>query len=117
MASNASDPLAALIPASHLQGEPDRPFLIVGTTADQRRFRPSDWAERLAGVMASFQPPGFQGDQRLQVSPFAVPTRYDGISSVRVDPAIGRIEPMALIFLLSFARDNDLMLALTSGDS
>ena len=117
MASDAFDPHAALIPASQVQGVPDEPFLIVGITTDQRTFRPSDWADRLAGVMSSFQPAGQLGDHRLQVSPYAVPARHAGISSVRVDPAIGRIEPMALSFLLSFARDNDLMLVLTSGDS
>lgn len=116
MASNASDPLAALTPAVDVHAAPSTPFLIVGITARQTHFRPSDWADRLAGVMASFQPPRFRGDHRLQVSPYAVPTRYAGISSVRVDPALGQIEPMALTFLLSFARDNELMLALTSED-
>jgi hypothetical protein len=33
-----------------------------------------------------------------------------------VDPAIAAVEPMALGFLLNFARDNDLMLVLSSGD-
>ncbi|MBF1259465.1 MAG: DUF3579 domain-containing protein, partial [Lautropia mirabilis] len=27
-------------------------FVIIGETHEGRRFRPSDWAERLAGVMA-----------------------------------------------------------------
>lgn len=114
MASAASDPHAVLRPAAQFEGAPDTPFLIVGITSDHRTFRPSDWADRLAGVMSSFQPIGLQGDQRLQVSPYAVPARHAGISSVRVDPAIGQIEPMALSFLLNFARDNDLMLVLTS---
>ncbi|MFZ9407282.1 MAG: DUF3579 domain-containing protein [Burkholderiaceae bacterium] len=117
MASDAFDPHAELIPASRLSEPPRAPFLIVGLTQDQRTFRPSDWADRLAGVMSSFQPAGLQGDHRLQVSPYAVPARHAGISSVRVDPAIARIEPMALTFLLNFARDNSLMLVLTSGDS
>jgi len=29
-------------------------FLIRGVTLDGRPFRPSDWAERLCGVMAAF---------------------------------------------------------------
>jgi hypothetical protein len=33
---------------------------------------------------------------------------------VRVDPAITTVEPLALAFLLNFARDNDLQLALSS---
>ena len=31
---------------------------IQGITSDGRTFRPSDWAERLAGVMSSFRPGG-----------------------------------------------------------
>ncbi|MGA1349433.1 MAG: DUF3579 domain-containing protein, partial [Burkholderiaceae bacterium] len=30
-------------------------FHILGLTRDQRVFRPSDWAERLAGIMAQFR--------------------------------------------------------------
>ena len=29
-------------------------FVIVGTTLDGKPFRPSDWAERLCGVMSAF---------------------------------------------------------------
>ena len=29
-------------------------FVIVGLTKDGKRFRPSDWAERLCGVMSQF---------------------------------------------------------------
>ncbi|NRF50666.1 DUF3579 domain-containing protein, partial [Pseudomonas stutzeri] len=36
-------------------------FVIHGVTESGARFRPSDWAERLAGVMAQFRPPGFSG--------------------------------------------------------
>ena len=31
---------------------------IQGVTHDGKTFRPSDWAERLAGVMSSFRPGG-----------------------------------------------------------
>jgi hypothetical protein len=31
---------------------------ILGVTQNGRTFRPSDWAERLAGVMSSFRPGG-----------------------------------------------------------
>ena len=33
-------------------------IFIQGITSDGRTFRPSDWAERLAGVMCSFRPGG-----------------------------------------------------------
>jgi hypothetical protein len=99
-----------------LRGLPSSPFLIVGVTADQKAFRPSDWADRLAGVMAAFQAPGTMPGARFQYSPYVVPARHGAWSSVRVDPAIAELEPMALDFLLNFARDNDLSLALGPGE-
>src|SRR3954466_8929451 len=35
-----------------------REFFIQGVTLDGHTFRPSDWAERLAGAMSSFRPDG-----------------------------------------------------------
>ena len=78
-------------------------FLIRGVTLDGRRFRPSDWAERLCGVMAAFG-----GDHRMQYSPFVHPVSADGVRCVVVDRRLESIEPMAYRFLLSFAKDNEL---------
>ena len=50
---------------------PDSPvveFVIQGLTLDGKPFRPSDWAERLCGVMAAFG-----GDHRMQYSPYVHP--------------------------------------------
>ena len=111
----ASDSPSQTVAASSIERAPDAPFLIVGVTSAGRAFRPSDWADRLAGVMASFQPPGSGPRSHLQYSPYAVPGVFGAHKCVRVDPAIAEVEPMALTFLLNFARDNDLTLALTSG--
>ncbi len=100
------------VSATAVEHPPTAPFLIVGVTSAGRSFRPSDWADRLAGVMASFQPPGSGPRSHLQYSPYAVPGVHGGHKCVRVDPAIGEVEPMALAFLLNFARDNDLQLLL-----
>jgi hypothetical protein len=78
-------------------------FVIQGTTLDGRPFRPSDWAERLCGVMAAFG-----GDARLQYSPFVHPVTANGVRCVVVDVRLEEIEPMAYRFLLSFAKDNEL---------
>ena len=110
----ASDTPSPTVPAVSVDQAPDVPFLIVGVTSGGRGFRPSDWADRLAGVMASFQPPGSGPRSHLQYSPYAVPGVYGPHKCVRVDPAIAEVEPMALSFLLNFARDNDLMLAISS---
>lgn len=84
---------------------------ICGKTRGGRIFRPSDWAERLAGVLAEFRPGG--ADRRvpgslLGYSPYAIPLILEGVKGVLVDPAIGQIEPLAWEFVRNFARDNAL---------
>jgi hypothetical protein len=78
-------------------------FVILGTTQDGKAFRPSDWAERLCGVMAAFG-----GDHRMQYSPFVHPITASGVRCVVVDVRLEEIEPMAYRFLLAFAKDNEL---------
>ena len=112
MSSDTPSPTGA---ATSVDQPPATPFLIVGMTSSGRGFRPSDWADRLAGVMAGFQPPGSGPRSHLHYSPFVVPALFGQHKCVRVDPAIAEVEPMALAFLLNFARDNDLQLVISSG--
>jgi hypothetical protein len=77
-------------------------FVIQGITHDGKLFRPSDWAERLAGVMSSF------GGGRLGYSPYCFPIGSNNIKCVVVSLQLKEIEPMAYTFLLNFARDNEL---------
>ena len=86
-------------------------FVILGQTSEGRTFRPSDWAERLAGVMAVFRPGKAGIQQHLTYSPYVVPSSHDGVRCVIVDPQLRELEPMAYSFVLSFARDNDLLTA------
>ena len=78
-------------------------FVILGVTRDGRTFRPSDWAERLCGVMSQFG-----ADGRMRYSPYVQPITEGGIRCVVVDAQLRDIEPLAYNFLLSFARDNEL---------
>jgi hypothetical protein len=78
-------------------------FVIQGVTLEGKPFRPSDWAERLCGVMSAFG-----GDHRMQYSPFVHPVSANGVRCVVVDTRLESIEPMAYRFLLSFAKDNEL---------
>jgi hypothetical protein len=78
-------------------------FVILGVTLGGQPFRPSDWAERLCGVMSAFG-----GDHRMQYSPFVHPVTSSGVRCVVVDVRLEEIEPMAYRFLLSFAKDNEL---------
>jgi len=86
---------------------PVRQFLIYGVTEHGKRFRPSDWAERLAGVMAQFRPPG-AARNHLTYSPYVTPTLIEGVRSVVVDQRLRDLEPLAYKFVVDFARDNQL---------
>ena len=88
---------------------PPRQFFIQGLTRDGRTFRPSDWAERLAGAMSSFRPGLRSGrDAHIGYSPYCVPTVQSGVKCVIVSEALRDIEPMAWDFVMHFARDNEL---------
>ncbi len=88
---------------------PTRQFTIQGITLDGRTFRPSDWAERLAGAMSSFRPDGGGGIAAyIGYSPYCVPQLIDGVRCVLVNEALKGIEPMAWDFVMNFARDNQL---------
>ena len=90
---------------------PPRKLYIQGVTRAGKAFRPSDWAERLAGAMSSFRPEGSAGGigSFIGYSPFCVPRVIDGVKCVIVDEALRGIEPMAWDFVMHFARDNDLV--------
>ncbi len=87
-------------------------LVLVGLTQDGRRFRPSDWAERLSSVMAQYRPgkaaKGTARQAHLGYSPLVVPTERAGNKCVIVDPRLRDVEPLAWSFCLNFARDNGL---------
>lgn len=91
-----------------------REVFIQGLTLEGRTFRPSDWAERLAGAMSSFRPggvvPGGPG-AFIGYSPYCVPRVINGVKCVIVNEALRDIEPMAWDFVMNFARDNHLQVA------
>ncbi len=90
-----------------------RQLFIQGITLQGRSFRPSDWAERLAGAMSSFRPAGGLGGKAAYIgySPYCVPQVVDGVKCVLVSEALRDIEPMAWDFVMNFARDNELQVA------
>ena len=86
-----------------LAGDAIVEFVIQGVTLDGKPFRPSDWAQRLCGVMSAFG-----GDHRMQYSPYVHPVTAAGLRCVVVDVRLEEIEPMAYRFLLGFAVENEL---------
>lgn len=79
-------------------------IVIQGVTKKGRAFRPSDWAERLCGIMCTFG-----GDQQMRYSPYVRPVMLDGVRCVIVEPSLIEVEPRAYRFLLDFASDNELV--------
>ena len=89
-----------------------------GTTASAVAFMPaatprlfSDWAERLAGALSSCQPAGAGIGAHIGYSPYCVPRVVRGVKCVIVNEALRELEPMALDFVMHFARDNNLMIS------
>ena len=85
-----------------------RSFVILGLTEAGRPFRPSDWAERLCGVMAGFRPPGGSVAAHLTYSPYVMPGWRDGVKCVSVDARLYQLDPLAYRFVAGFAADNGL---------
>lgn len=88
-----------------------REFFIHGVTVHGKRFRPSDWAERLCGVLACYRLGGIRAgrDALIGYSPYVRPVTVAGMNCVVVDERLGEVEKMALSFVLNFARDNELV--------
>jgi hypothetical protein len=82
----------------------DKPFIIRGITVHGGRFRPSDWADRLAGAFAVIDP-----NYRTTYSPYVQPTTLDGVKCVLVDKRLKTADPLAYGFLQDFARSNELL--------
>jgi hypothetical protein len=102
------------VPHQHLHtmvSSSAKEVFIQGITRDGRIFRPSDWAERLAGVMSSFRPGGAQPGSHLGYSPWCIPTLINGVKSVVVNSELRDLDVMAWDFVINFARDNDLQVS------
>ena len=80
-------------------------IVIQGVTAAGEKFRPSDWAERLCGMMSVFGE-----DRQLSYSPYLKPVIITGTTCVVVDQRLEGLDTAAYKFLMSFARDNELLM-------
>lgn len=78
-------------------------FVIFGTTRQGGTFRPSDWADRLAGAFSALDP-----DHRISYSPYVQPRTLNGVRCVMVDKRLKTEDPNAYRFLQNFAKSNDL---------
>jgi hypothetical protein len=78
-------------------------IVIIGTTTDGRKFRPSDWAQRLACAVGSMGP-----GRRVLYHPKVNVAEIDGVSCVIVDPLLEKEDPPLYHFLINFGTHNNL---------
>lgn len=88
-----------------------RYVIIQGQTQDGHKFRPSDWAERLCGLLATM-------DRRHRVvySPLLQPFTRDGIKSVAVDLNLENLAQDVFTQIMRFADSNQLQLSYPDQD-
>ncbi len=99
------------MPSNTMAPTSSQQVFIQGVTKDGKTFRPSDWAERLCGVMSPFRPGGAVPGSHLSYSEWCLPTNLGDIKCVVVHRDLRDAEPMAWDFVMNFARDNELQVA------
>ncbi len=77
-------------------------IIIEGVTDEGQKFRPSDWAERMSGLLSTFR------NQRIVYSSLLQPMVKDGNQCVLVDPQLKDTNPELYQSILEFARENHL---------
>ncbi|MDH5327748.1 MAG: DUF3579 domain-containing protein [Gammaproteobacteria bacterium] len=78
-------------------------IVIEGITQNGRKFRPSDWAERMSGALSTFG-----RDQRIRYSPLLRPMTINGVKCVSVDPLLKETYPEMYTYIMSWVDNNHL---------
>lgn len=84
---------------------------IYGVTTDGRIFRPSDWADRLAGAIAGVvaQSERLYSRPSSAFLPCCAPGLSDGARCILANQRLRELDIRAWEFLLTFARENELI--------
>jgi len=80
-------------------------IIIKGITTEGRKFRPSDWAQRLTTAVATSGP-----GRRIRFHPKVKMATIEGVNAVVIDASLAEEEPLLYEFLLGFARNNELQI-------
>lgn len=78
-------------------------IIIRGVTSNGKIFRPGDWAERLCGILSSFDK-----DRQLSCYEWVKPVSIQNVRCIVVSKNLAKINPAMFRFLMDFAVDNDL---------
>ncbi len=81
-------------------------IFIKGITETGRKFRPSDWAERLYGAVATYANESEQNKKLIAESVCLI--EREGIKGIIVNSDLKKLEPQLYRFLDSFAQANSL---------
>jgi len=89
--------------AARMTDRKNKRIVIEGITPQGKAFRPSDWAERMSGTMASFK------NSRIHYSPLLQPSiNHEGYKCVLLDPKLKESSPEVYQAILDFAKANQL---------
>lgn len=78
-------------------------LIIQGISVDNKRFRPSDWVERISASMAVFG-----SDNKLRYSNYVQPCVIDDLKCLLVAEDLSEMDPAAYDFIMGFAQTNNL---------
>ncbi len=78
-------------------------LIIQGETQDGRKFRPSDWAERMSGMLSTFG-----DDHRIHYSPLLRPVSVNGNKSIILYKSLEQDNPAIFKQIMDFAIRNNL---------
>lgn len=78
-------------------------IIIEGVTHSGKKFRPSDWAERMSGSLSTFG-----RDHRIHYSPLLQPLTINGVKCIAIDPHMKEKCPEMFAYIMGWANNNDL---------
>ncbi|MBI1422351.1 MAG: DUF3579 domain-containing protein [Gammaproteobacteria bacterium] len=78
---------------------------ILGVTQSGRKFRPSDWVDRVASLFANFD-----AARRLRYNPLVTPVVIEGLYCLFVAGILAVQNPEAYSYIMEFASSNALQI-------
>jgi|GEM_PF-2743209 len=81
------------------------PITLLGKTLDGQKFRPSDWAQRLAVAVSTVGP-----KKQIINHPRVHMAVKNGVPAVVIDPVLEQENKMMFEFLINFGKSNNLQI-------
>lgn len=81
-------------------------YIIESYTEDGRKFRPSDWIDRIASLDASYG-----AFQRLVYSDLLYPELYQGQKTLIIDTSLEEVNPVLFNYVMNFVKSNQLKMS------